>query len=227
MSLPSRIYERFDTILKTDEPIARAIKALQHRLHGIEAVIFGGVIRDLVLERSPRDIDVVFRGTTEQVSALLPYRQHRNNFGGLQIRNCEGIPADLWPLDETYAFTVMRPPPATPDFKDLPKTTFFNLEAIVIDLHNLRTIYEGGFYQALGDRVLEVNFEPNSAPVFQAMRAIVTAKRFGMTLGPKLRAYVERETARVRPQLLVSMQRMHYGEIIVPQEELSQWGIAT
>jgi hypothetical protein len=54
-----------------------------------------------------------------------------SRFGGLRLRRMEWQ-CDVWPLELTWAF--IHDKVRAPDFADLPRTTFFNLEAIAVEV---------------------------------------------------------------------------------------------
>jgi hypothetical protein len=104
------------------------------------AYLFGGVARDLLrcgLKAEVRDVDIVLDGgvfpQVEQTMAA--YLKRRTRFGGLHLEH-QGWLFDMWSLGSTWAFREGFVSGA--DFADLPKTTFLNIEAIVVELNSHR-----------------------------------------------------------------------------------------
>lgn len=205
-------------------PFSRALIDLQTRLKDIEAVIFGGFIRDAVLNRTPYDIDIVFTKAEFRTvrERLRGYEIAVTGFGGLKLKNAEGVRIDLWALEETIALKAQGL--TEPTFHDLLKTTFFNIQTIAVDLQDLTTIYSNGFYEVMRDRVLEINYEPNPYPAHCVTCTFVMQLKTGFRLGPKLIDYMKRRTADVRLQDIVRMQKLRHGEILVSEESIRGLG---
>ena len=89
-----------------------------------DAVVFGGVLRDLALygpSERPRDVDIVVNCLSSELSTWLssfPVQQTR--FGGFRVR-VHKWNFDIWSLRETWAFATAN---IEPTFENLPKTTF-------------------------------------------------------------------------------------------------------
>src|SRR5437762_3975954 len=132
-------------------PIVQTVRELQET--GVAAVFFGGTLRSLLLSRlvrrkpgRPRDIDIVIAGASvehikDRFRALI---KRETRFGGLRFERMNWQ-FDVWPLDRTWAF--LHDKVTAPAFEHLPQTTFFNLEAIAVDvwphLGRTRNIYSG------------------------------------------------------------------------------------
>ncbi len=119
------------------KPIVRTLRELRDT--ATQAVFFGGTLRSLLVSRvyrlrpgRPRDVDIVVAGATierlrERFEEIV---SRETRFGGLQLRRRDWQ-FDIWPLDRTWAF-VRDAAPAV--FSALPSTTFFNLEAIAVEI---------------------------------------------------------------------------------------------
>ena len=146
----------------------------------------------------PRDIDIVVG--TSSVDAI--YERfagcvHRKTrFGGLQIHQAERQ-FDLWPLCQTWAFVEDSIP--MPSFEDLPETTFFNLEAIAVELWpsrgKAREIYSGMTSSSRDSWIVcsrstgRQIHSRNSAWT----SSLVLAHGIRFRIGPRLAAYIARE----------------------------------
>ena len=214
-------------------PILQTIAVL--RESNWQSVFFGGTIRSLLVSylartryARPRDIDIVVG--TSSVDAI--YERfagcvHRKTrFGGLQLHQAEWQ-FDLWPLCQTWAFVEDSIP--MPSFEDLPGTTFFNLEAIAVELWpsrgKAREIYSGDdqFFSGLLDRVLEINRPANPFPELCVVRSLVLAHGIRFRIGPRLAAYIAREGDRISARTLQDVQRKHYGTVRLTGDALRRW----
>ena len=176
---------------------ARERRQLLQTLRGLKGFsapvfIFGGVIRDLMLRGpsiSPRDVDLVvgYIPLRDLSSVFAEGVERRNRFGGLHVA-IHGWQFDVWPLAETWAFrqNVIRPV----TFETLPKTTFLNIEAVVVRLDTrawrYREIYTHGFFEAMLTRTLEINCEANPYPILCVVRSLLMAAKLNFSIGPKL-----------------------------------------
>ena len=213
-----------------------AVKTIRE-LKAVEwpAVFFGGTLRSLLISRlwkkkpgRPRDIDIVIQGTpVEQLKEQFEeFISRETRFGGLQLRR-GNWQFDVWPLNKTWAFgqdCVDRP-----EFADLPKTTFFNLEAIAVDVWpepgRPRRIFsgDGQFFEGIVNRVLEVNREDNPFPGLCVVRALIFAGSLDFFLGPRLARYIVFEGEKMSSADLEEIQMSHYGRIRERGDELKSW----
>ena len=150
----------------------------------------------------------------------------RTRFGGLQLHQA-GWQFDVWPLGQTWAFVEDSIP--TPSFEDLPGTTFFNLEAIAVELWpsrgKAREIYSGDdqFFSGLLDCVLEINRPANPFPELCVVRSLVLAHGTRFRIGPRLAAYIAREGDRISARTLQDVQRKHYGTVRLTGDASRRW----
>ena len=122
---------------------------------------------------------------------------------------------DVWPIGETWAFKEHWNGEVTPI--ELPKTTFLNVEAVVMGLSPIpgsgRPVYENGFFDALRDRTLSINFERNPHPESCITRTFVTAASLRYKIGPDLSEYVYEKSKHVGIDQIVEYQNNHYGRV--------------
>jgi hypothetical protein len=205
------------------EPIGQTLREI--RKAKIRAVLFGGALRSLVLSRlrygrlgRPRDLDIVIAGTNvgELADRFRSIVVRETRFGGLQLRRMNWH-FDVWPLDRTWAF--QRGGAKEARFEALPSTTFFNLEAVAIDVWakpgHAREIYSGDdqFFDGIISRTLEINLEENPFPSLCVVRALVMAEVTGFAIGPRLARYLVVHGTTVFDADLEETQRRHYGQI--------------
>jgi hypothetical protein len=208
--------------------IARTIGEIKEKRW--PAVFFGGTLRSLLISRltrdmpgRPRDIDIVLGGTTiEQLEHQFDqWIWRRTRFGGLALRR-KGWQFDLWPVNETYAFKQTGEP--EPEFADLPKTTFLNIEAIAVEVWpqpgRPRRIYswDDQFFTGILTRTLEVNRRDNPYSELSVLRALVMANHLKWKIGPRLGRFLARHGPRISPTELIDIQKNHYGFVRLPWE---------
>jgi hypothetical protein len=202
----------------------------------VQAVFFGGTLRSLLVSRvfarrpgRPRDVDIVVAGASleslKQYFAGIFSRETR--FGGLQLRRREWQ-FDVWPLSQTWAF--QRDAGLPPTFDALPFTTFFNLEAIAVDVwpspgRRSRVIYSGDdqFFDGILSRTLEINKEENPFPNLCVLRALVMAADLEFKIGARLATYIIHHGGRITASQFDDLQQRHYGRQRVAGETLCRW----
>lgn len=199
------------------------------RREGWPAVVFGGVPRDLLvfgLSDRPRDVDIVVDDVSlDEISKAFAKNIYRKTrFGGLSL-HVDGWLIDVWPLRDTWAFREGGIP--VDGFQDLPKTTFLNVEAVAVDLTarvgSARNVYSSGFFEAVEQKTIEVNFEPNPFPGLCIVRSIIMAMRLGFRIGPRLATYISRHSRGIRFQELIDLQMSHYGSVRYDAPTLWKW----
>jgi poly(A) polymerase/tRNA nucleotidyltransferase (CCA-adding enzyme) len=71
-------------MIKIPNPVTDIIKTLNEA--GFEAFVVGGCVRDLILEREPKDWDVTTDATPDKVLALFPDSFYENDFGTVGVK---------------------------------------------------------------------------------------------------------------------------------------------
>ena len=101
-----QLRKRLNKFLANRSQSRRPLRALldQIRRAGWRAFIFGGTLRDLMINGAatvPRDVDIVVDGLSiEDLShALAPHVKRRTRFGGLHLE-IQGWLFDIWPTKE-------------------------------------------------------------------------------------------------------------------------------
>jgi hypothetical protein len=227
----SRFCHHDDRLWK--EPVVQTIREL--RAANWRAVLFGGTLRSLLTSRlwhrrlgRPRDIDIVVEGAdvSRLRSHFRRYLSRETRFGGLQLRRMNWQ-FDVWPLDRTWALVTDNVD--QPVFDHLPRTTFFNVEAVAVEVWTdpgcARAIYSGDdqFFDGILRRVLEVNREDNPFPSLCVVRALVLAHGLHFRLGPRLSRYIAEHGVGLSDEQLEEVQSKHYGEIRLSSETLRGW----
>lgn len=150
-----------------------------------ETVIFGGMIREFALGNARRfvsDIDLVsLAGQSEIYNAIQSYAPTKNKFGGYRFI-LKKQRFDIWSLHDTWAFRHGHVSGST--FKDLLKTTFFNVDAGCYDIHQKNIHLLDGYEACIRDRILDINLLQNPNPRAMAKKALdlVLNRKLGMTM---------------------------------------------
>lgn len=226
---------RFRYFLADSGPAKEPRRQLVSRIRSRSwnACVFGGTLRDIAV-RGPytrtRDIDIVVENVSlDEIEATMAgWQCKRNSFGGLRVRVGDEQ-FDLWPLHETWAWKSLGigvRDSLYASFELLPKTTFLTVESVAVSLSPERTggrrIYEHGFFESLGRRVIELNRPENPYPALCIARSLATAMRLGFAVGPRLAKYLVRTFESVTEQQIVQAQRRHYGKVLFGEFELSR-----
>lgn len=227
----ARFYRRDDRLWKS--PVVEMLRDLEKA--NLQAVFFGGTLRSLLVSRRyqhrpgrPRDVDIVVAGASvDGIRELFQSRIERETrFGGLQVRHYEWQ-FDVWPLERTWAF--VQDNELCPEFSSLPSTTFFNMEAIAVEVWpkpgKARRLFTGDdqFFEGLLTRTLEINREENPYPSLCVIRALVMATALDFRIGPALARYISTHGQDLSRGEIKDVQRAHYGFQRRDCSELIRW----
>lgn len=220
---------RLSDFLSRSGTIPRVVRHLctAARSSGWRALLFGGAIRDVYLNRAAaiRDIDLVIAdpdiATLRQ--ACTPHIVRSTRFGGLQL--CiDGIHVDVWPLSNTWAFRTGRV--GSPAITRLSATTFLNIEGVVADIEftgaraSVDVVDSDAFFDSVRSRMLEINLADNPFPDLCVVRSLVLALDTGFQLGPDLVTFIAQRAKRSRLADLLTIQQAHYGTVRIEESTL-------
>lgn len=195
------------------------------RNNGYPAFLCGGAVRSFLLSNHgvPRDLDIILGYVSrEQLEAsFTSHISHKTGLGGLRLQ-VKDWSIDMWPIQETWAFREGKV--AGRGFSDYPKTVFLNIDAIAIQLFSRRrqkrTIYSKGFFEAIAERTIELNFEENPAPAQGIAKALRIAEKFRFVIGPRLARYMLSYTNQMAIEELAAVYRRRYVGVNVTPEKL-------
>ncbi|MGD8786941.1 MAG: hypothetical protein PVJ60_05915 [Phycisphaerales bacterium] len=195
------------------------------RNNNYPAFLCGGAVRNMLLCNNsiPRDLDIIFGYVSKkQLGALFPsYVKGKTNLGGLKLQ-VKDWSIDMWPIQETWAFKEGKV--TGKGFSDYPKITFLNVDAIAIQLFSKRRqkreIYSKGFFEAITEKTIELNFEENPAPAECIVRALRIANQFKFVIGPRLARYMISYANKTEIEELADIYQRRYMSADVTLEKL-------
>jgi len=192
-------------------------------------VVCGGAARDWSRGRSPRDLDLVIDIPSEVLQAHMePFQCHRNPFGGYEyhLNDCElpYLPAkiDLWALQDTWAFRTYPDLFPDPTLADIRRSVFFNLDAILVEPRPEGFLDIEGCIETLQSKVLDIVLEANPFPRFCAVKAMVQANKYQLSLSERLVDYCRRQANEgLRWASVVKHQIVNWGTEVVTRQRAS------
>jgi hypothetical protein len=186
-------------------------------------------LRDLTLfgnAQLPRDVDVVVAGASSKdlEAAFKDLICDRNRFGGFRLRP-RGWLIDIWALEDTWAFRQQGIESFS--FDALVQTTFLNVEAVAAEVSastgRARSIYSAGFFEAVDDKILDINYEPNPYPILCVVRSITAAIRINWCLSRRLASYIVKHAGGASIRHLMEIQESHYGKARISQTKMTEY----
>jgi len=189
------------------------------------AFLCGGAVRNFLLCNNsiPRDLDIILGYVSrERLETLFPdHIKGQTSLGGLKLQ-VKDWSIDMWLIQDTWAFKNGKV--TGKGFSDYPKITFLNIDAIAIQLFSKRRqkreIYSQGFFEAIAERTIELNFEENPAPAECIVRALQIANKFNFVIGPKLARYMISYTNQMEIEELAEIYKRRYISADVTVEKL-------
>ena len=153
--------------------------------HG-DVLLFGGAIRDILVNKTPRDYDfvVTFRSSfLEEILASFAF--WKNRFGGYKFV-LDDIKIDIWSIDDTWAFRN-RLVSSLPD--NLTETVFLNIDSIAVNLCR-GNVYAKRYREAVEKNLLDIVLEKNPFPELCVLRALVFRCTNNINISKKLREFI-------------------------------------
>jgi hypothetical protein len=198
-------------------PMQRLRQALRDNfLHFDRIAIIGGILRDFA--RSGRggfasDVDLVIDvdpvsldGFAQKLGAT------RNRFGGYALKT-PWWKIDFWALKNTWAHRQFYVRLST--LADLPKSTFFNFDAIIYDIHEKEIYAADNYIDILNKRVLEINLLPNPSIDGNLIRAIRRTIAWDVRMGPRLKSFVDEHLDYQMFGKICETERKLYPEVLI------------
>ncbi|MDO9374985.1 MAG: HD domain-containing protein [Ferruginibacter sp.] len=202
--------EQEEMIFKT---IAEAAASIN-----VECYVIGGFVRDKIIGRSTKDIDVVCVGDgnllANEVASKFkprPVVNHFKNFGTAQFKFGEVDLEFVGARKESYSSESRKPEVAAGTLEDDQKRRDFTINALAISLNpaNYGSLVDpfGGIPDIEG-KILKTPLEPGitfSDDPLRMMRAVRFATQLNYTIEPTTYAAIKENAARIR---IVSKERI-------------------
>ncbi len=203
----------------------------QNHYYDQNSFLCGGAVRDILLSNEPnviipRDLDIIFwYGDIKEIAnSFAGYVKRWNCYGGLSIQ-IRDWSFDLWQLEDTWAFKEKHV--AVKGIADFPKTTFLNIDAVAIQLFaekgKRRSIYSKGFFEAILQKTIEINFEDNPNPTMCIVRSLRISSRHRFLIGRKLAKYIVHYANQVEPEELLKLYQARYQSPFVSVDEICSY----
>jgi hypothetical protein len=140
-SISEKVEDQWNLLKKKGANHEKFLSRLE-QIPNIEIGIFGGAVRDWLLDKEPKDIDIVIKGTPESYKEydkfLQIYHFDKNKFDGNVIRVGSTL-FDIWKLEDTYAIKNGQ---FNADWFDLTRSVPFNIDSVVSILYNKTITFE-------------------------------------------------------------------------------------
>ncbi|MDD2753217.1 MAG: HD domain-containing protein [Candidatus Portnoybacteria bacterium] len=157
---------------------------------GFEAYAVGGCVRDLILNKIPKDWDICTNALPEQIQEIFPDSFYENKFGTVTVKQLsaeeylEQIEVTTYRVDDVY--TDKRHPDAvrfTPNLQEDLARRDFTINAMALDLAGKITDPFGG-QEDLAKGIIRAVGEPEKRFNEDALR-MLRAVRFSVELVPR------------------------------------------
>jgi tRNA nucleotidyltransferase (CCA-adding enzyme) len=79
--------ENENLLKKIPEPVLHTAQVLKNAHY--EAYLVGGCVRDLLLDRPPKDWDITTNATPDQIISLFPHTFYENDYGTVGVVQSE------------------------------------------------------------------------------------------------------------------------------------------
>ncbi len=163
---------------------------------GFKAYFVGGSVRDMILGKVPKDIDIATSATPQQAAELFPHHHEVGMAFGVLVVVEDGIPFEIATLREEREYMDGRHPEIV-TYTDDPQldasrrdftinAMFFDpLTNEIIDYFGGRDDLEAGVLRCVGEPELRFNED-----YLRMLRAVRFATRFGLRIDPAVRAAI-------------------------------------
>lgn len=173
------------------EAISSVTKTLQKG--GFEAYIVGGCVRDLLLEKTPKDWDVTTNATPDQIQALFPNTFYENDYGTVGVVN-EDIDDETLKVVEVTPYRIesgysdkRRPDEVifSNSLQEDLKRRDFTMNAMAYDIEHKQLDDPYGGVKDIKDKLIKAVGNPDerfSEDALRVLRAIRLASETGFTI---------------------------------------------
>lgn len=155
-------------------------------------LILGGAVRDWMLDKPYRDVDIVVECSNDKIDFLKKYKAELNRFKGYFL-TIDGVDFDVWTVESTWALTIHSEFEKKIDV--IPKTVFLSTDAVGYRLDS-QEIYDAGFHQTVASKYLDIVFEPNPYPFVCVTRALLALVKYDLRPSDNLIRYIDEQISR-------------------------------
>ncbi len=172
---------------KIPEVIRETAETLENK--GFEAFLIGGCVRDLLIDREPKDWDLTTNATPEQIQAIFPETFYENNFGTVGVKTRSEIETlkvvEITPYRLEGKYSDKRHPDSvqfSQNIEDDIKRRDFTINALAYNISKGQIIdlYKGQY--DLENKIIKTVGEPGDRFEEDALR-MLRAIRFSAELG--------------------------------------------
>lgn len=185
----------FNKLVEEDPFIGRVFYDLFNE--GFEGVIFGGWVRDRIIELKSgaiiksKDIDFVYKGKKNlNINSIDTNLVKKNMFGGYSI-DYPTMHIDLWELENTY---LIRKNKLKNEFSSLLESSDYTINAIIYypkQNNEKGYILESGCFNAINNKELEFLADEVAFPLIQSARAVIFSAKFGLDLSKTVSDFIK------------------------------------
>jgi hypothetical protein len=154
--------------------------------------LFGGCVRSWLLDKEPRDYDIVVDANPEWLAEYLGSEHDcsitSNRFGGYKL--ADGIAQfDVWPLEDTWA---LKHAALRPSFFNMFMTASFNVDCggIVVYAEEPELV-DHGMINGIQDGIA-VNYEENPHHMYNALRGLRIVTNTGIDMQQSFKDYIKK-----------------------------------
>ena len=185
--------QRVERFVRTELMVLPAFKDLLSLTGSYgPAALFGGLIRDLALGYArdfSSDVDIVVKDVPSGVLARFAGRHaaERNSFGGFRLPLGRWL-FDVWTFETTWAFSAGLVKGNA--LADLLSTTFFNWDAVLLDLEKRQLMARPSYLTDLQRGCLAINLRETPNELGAAVRALRLMWQAEATVTPDLAEFI-------------------------------------
>ncbi len=191
----SYITNCFNNLLKENLFIADVFNELYK--DGFEGVIFGGWVRDRIIELITgsnvisKDIDFVCKGSRELSKLLLSKELvSENMFGGYFIEY-PMMHIDIWELDKTYLISKNS---LSKEFSSLLITADYTINSIIYYPQQGQSkpyLLDHGCIESIKKQEIDFLADEVAFPIIQAARAAIFSAKFNLSLSKTIKNFIK------------------------------------
>lgn len=165
---------------------------------GFESVIFGGWVRDRVIELitgeniKSKDIDFVCKGKKGLSKQFFGKQKvSENMFGGYFIE-CPMMHIDIWELNKTYLISKNC---LSKEFSSLLQTADYTINSIIYYPQQGQSksyLLDFGCIESIKNKEMDFLADEIAFPIIQAARAAIFSAKFNLSLSPTIEIFIKK-----------------------------------